>query len=177
MDRAHKETHAGRCSKAKEYGKRDKEKIIISHNTSFFFLFLLPCQMPLLPHWHWSPYTKSSWFNWLNPFFSNGMLDSFCIYKARSFSDTLIDPMPPMRRRSLHWQSWEMLKSLIRCMLDGMIKINNYWVVFYCRWSRKSFKMSIVPCLHRRSRTLSRRRILPHPRKCAWCESIWTLLH
>lgn len=63
-------------------------------------------------------------FHWLNLIFSYGMLSSWRIYRAQSFYNTLMDPIPHLRRSS-HWRSRVSLKSPIRHMLVGMLKINN----------------------------------------------------
>jgi hypothetical protein len=67
------------------------------------------------------------------------------------------------------------LKSPIQCMLAGMIKTNKSWVNFYCRWLRKSFMISSMSCLSRRSRTPSRKNST-RPRRCALYKYAWNLL-
>lgn len=90
--------------------------------------------------------------------------------------DTLMDSMLPLIIILPHRQLQVLQMSLIRSMLASMFKINNCWVAFSRRWSRKSFKTSSVPCLPRRSGTPSRR-ILTNPRRRTQCKSLWTLLH
>lgn len=100
------------------------------------------------------PIHKLSSFDWLNQIFSWGILNSFHIYSARSFKDNLMDPMSSLRRRSCIEDHW----------------CNNCWVVFSCRWPKELSSLTM------RHGTSSKRNP-PHPRRHAWCKSMWNLIH
>jgi hypothetical protein len=168
------------CLAPIQYNTRTKRILLILLHTSFFILvvFLLP--PPMLDAIAYTTIVSISIHQvitiWLNK--SNFLLwcvSSFGVYGAWSLCDTLMNSMTHLRRGSLHQWSWASLKSLIRCMLIGMININNCWVAFSRWWPRKSFKLSSVICLSKRSRTPSRRNLC-HPQRHAWYKSTWTLV-